>query len=227
MKKKLPEIIHVDKSSPKRYAWEGNKTIQNVVRNLASAGLPNEEIANLIGVRLATLERRIRSMPEIEEALIAGRSHATQVIVAEMFKAAVGGHVYQEITETISATGKKSTKVVTKETLPDSTLMMYWLNNNDPENWKTHRQLNMEAKGSSNDGKIAESDKIARLSREVFDSHPVRIEGEHRVSEETPYTIGEGANDAGDLQADVPGETTDNLQDDVLDVPTEEGAESL
>ena len=227
MKKEIPKIVHVDKSSPKHYAWEGNKTIQNVVRNLASAGLPNEEIANLIGVRLATLERRIRSMPEIEEALITGRSHATQVIVAEMFKAAVGGHVYQEISETINSSGKKSTKVVTKETLPDSTLMMYWLNNNDPENWKTHRQLSMEAKGSSNDGKIAESDKIARLSREVFDSHPIGIEGEHRISEETPYATGKRTSDAGDLQADVPGETTDNLQDDVLDVPAEEGTEPL
>ena len=221
------KIIHVDRSQPKRYAWEGNKTIENVVRNLASAGLPNDEIANLIGVRLATLEKRIRSIPELEEALLEGRSHATQIMVTEMFKAAIGGHVYQEITETISATGKKSTKVITKEALPNPTLMMYWLNNCDPENWKTHRQLSQEAKGSSNDGKIAESDKIARLSREVFESHSTGAPGKYSVSETTPHATGKRTIYARDVQADVSGETADNLQDDVLDVPAEAGAEPL
>jgi hypothetical protein len=226
--KRRGKIIHVNRAAgKKRYAWENNQTMENVVRNLASAGLPNKEIANLIGVRLATLERRVRTIPELEEALVEGRSHATQVMVAEMFKTALGGHVTQEITETVSPTGKKSTKVVTREAPPNPHLMIYWLNNRDPENWKSQRQLMKESRGEVNDGKTAESDKIARLSREVFESHPTGTPGEYTVSETASHATRKRALDEGDLCADVPGETADNLQDDVLDVSAEEGTEPL
>ncbi|MHC4334119.1 MAG: hypothetical protein ACYSTZ_00055 [Planctomycetota bacterium] len=221
------KVIHVDKSRKGAYDWENNTTIHNVVRNLASCGLPNEEIANLIGVRLATLQKRIKTVPQLEAALIEGKAHATQIMVGEMYKTAIGGHVYQEITEKINAKGAKTTQIVTKESPPNAMLQMYWLNNRDPENWKTHRQLQQEAKGAQESAHHAESDKIARLSREVFASDTDWVEGEHTVSEETAQPTGEGTEHAEDLSADVQGEATDNIQDMPLDVPTEEGTEPV
>ena len=194
---------------------------------MSSAGLPNDEIANLIVVRLATLERRIRTIPTLEAALVEGKAHATQVMVGEMFKNAVGGHVYQEITEKINHKGEKTTTVVTKEAPPNGTLQMYWLNNRDPESWKPQRQLQQEARGSQESVHTAESDKIARLSREVFEGDSLGAEGEHRVSEEIAQPVGEGAEYEADFQADVQGEATDNIQDDALDLPAEAGAESI
>jgi hypothetical protein len=219
--------IHVDKSTRSGLQWEHNPTLNNVVRNLASCGLPEKEIADLIGVRLATLQRRIKQIPELAEALVEGREAATQVMLAEMYKTALGGQVYQEITEKINHKGQKSVTVVTKETQANPQLQMYWMNNRDPENWKTQRQLQLEAKGTQESVHTAESDKIARLSREVFEGDTLGTEGEHTVSEETAHPTGTGTVDATDVPADVQREATDNVQDDVMDVPTEAGAEPL
>lgn len=221
------KVIHVDKSTENRMSWENNKTIQNVIRNMASAGLSDKDIAGLIGVRLSTLRNRVRSVPEIEESLLEGRSHATQIMVSKMFETAIGGNITQEITERVNAKGGKSVTVLTKEAPPNAPLMMYWLNNCDPENWKPQRQLVVEAKGSINNVQTAESDKIARLSREVFESDTDWSEREHTVSEEAAYSTGEESLDEGDLQADVQGETADYIQDDVVDIPAEEGTEPL
>jgi hypothetical protein len=221
------KIIHVDKSNKKQLAWENNQTLENILRNMASAGLPDSEIAKLIGVRLATLQSRIRKMPQIEEALVNGRSHATQLMVAKLFETAIGGSITQEITEKINNKGQKSTSIVTREAPPSPQLMMYWLNNCDPQNWKPQRQLMAEAKGVVNDAGTAESDKIARLSREVFESDTAGASGEHRVSETTAQSAREGAFDEEDLRADVQRETADNIQNDVMDVPAEKGTESI
>lgn len=217
------KIIHVDRTSPKNgpVEWKNNPTLERVVRNLAAAGLPNKDIANLIGVRLSTLERRIRTVPRLEEALIEGRDHATQVMINEMFKTAIGGQITQEIIEQINADGGKVTKVVTRESPPNPQLMMYWLNNRDPVNWKAFRMLQQEAKTKREDVGKAEPDKIARLSRDIFEVDTSDAEGEYSVSEEAPQPTGHRTPDAADVSADVQGETADNFQDDAVDFSAE------
>lgn len=216
-----PKPIEIDKSSKGQIAWEGNKTLQHVVRNLAAAGFQEEQISQFIGVRLGNLRKRLNKIPELREELVKGKDEATQIMVATMFQTAVGGNVYQEISETINAKGQKSVKIITKETQPNAQLMMFWLTNQAPESWRTLNDQKKDDKARLNNVKQLESDKIARLSREVFEGDTDGSKRKYTVSEETAHSIRERAINAGDLPIDVQGEATDNIQDDAVDVSAE------
>jgi hypothetical protein len=225
--KKKPDI-HVDKSLSKTYAWKDNTTIERIIKSLASNGLPDKEIAGLMGIRLGTLQRRVNTNPNLKKALVEGRDEATQIVVSRLFNTAVGGNITQEIKERINHKGQKTTEIKTVEMPPNALLLMYWLNNMDPDNWKDRNALAKEQKENSKIvSSTTESDKIARLSAEVFKGDTNRAEGEHSIPKETAQPTGEGTVDAGHLQGDVRGEATDNLQDNALDVSTETGAVNL
>jgi len=206
----------------------GDKTIEEVIRNMARAGLTDKEMAQFIGVRLNQLRTRLKRVPALEEALVEGRSEATQQMVAHMYKVAIGGQIVQEVKEKINAKGEVTTEIATKELPPNPQLMMFWLTNAAPDQWKTSRQLAAEeSQGMNVNGNKAESDKIARLCREIFEGHSGGPNGKHKISEAPAHAAGEGKVDARDLRADVQGEAADNVQDDVLDVPAETRAEPV
>jgi hypothetical protein len=149
-------------------------------------------------------------------------------MVAQAFQVAMGGYVTQRVKERINARGEKSVEIITEEHPPNSTMIQFWLTNQAPDSWKYSRQLIKEdAQGLNTDGKQLESDKIARLSREIFESHPDGAEGKYIVSEETSQPAGEGTLDEGDLHTDVQRKTADNIQDNVLDVPAQAGTVSV
>ena len=226
------EPIHIEPykpyKKPRLKLKEGDKTMEGVVRNMAQAGLDNKTIADFVGVRLAQLQRRIKQIPALEEAIMEGRSEATQRMTAQAFQVAMGGHITQEVKERINTKGQRTCEMKTVEHPPNPQMIMFWLTNMAPDKWKYSRQLVKEdEKGNSQDGKILESDKIARLSGEIFEGYTVESPGEHRVSETTAHEAGTGTVNAGDVHPDVQRETADNIQDNVLDVPTETGTVAL
>jgi hypothetical protein len=225
------EIINVTRTKPtpprKVRIKEGDKTLEDIFRNLGSAGFSDKDMSDVLGCRLKQLRKRLKEVPVLQEALVEGRSEATQNLIATLYQVAMGGHVTQKIKERFSEKGD-TTEILTEEHPPNPQMIMFWLTNVASDDWKYSRQLQKEdAQGLNVDGQQLESDKIARLSREIFTEDTDGAKGEHRVSEATPHTAGEGTPDEGDLCADVPGETADNIQDDVLDVPTETGTEHL
>jgi hypothetical protein len=221
--------IHIAKYNPSRAkAKEEDKVLQDVVRNMASAGLTDRDIAKFIGTKLSQLKKRIGEIPTLEAALVQGRSEATQKMVAMAYQVAMGGMVTQKVKERINARGEKSIEIMTEEHPPNPQMIQFWLTNQAPDSWKYSRQLIKEdAQGFNTDGKTLESDKITRLSREIFECHPDGSEGKYTVSETTAQPAGEGTLDEGDIHSDVQGEANDNIQDNVLDVSAEAGAESV
>jgi hypothetical protein len=226
------EPIHIEKyrpyKKPRLKILEGDKTMEGVVRNLATAGLDDKKISEFLGLRLAQLKKRLKEIPALEEALLEGRSEATQSMVAQVFQVAMGGHITQRIKERLNHKGERTQEIITEEHPPNPQMMMFWLTNVAPDDWKYSRQLVKEDnQGLNVDGKILESDKITRLSREIFEGHTVESDGEHRVSEAAAQPAREGNRDAGDLHPDVQREAVDNIQDNVLDVSTETGTEPV
>jgi hypothetical protein len=225
------EPLHIAKYDPKKgrqASNEKNEAIAGVVRNMASAGLTDKEIAKFIGTKLSSLKRRLKEMPVLEAALVQGRSEATQKMTAMAFQVAMGGMVTQKVKERINGRGEKSIEIMTEEHPPNAQMIQFWLTNQAPDSWKYSRQLIKEdAQGLNTDGKTLESDKIARLSREIFESDTDGAEGKHSISEETAQPAGEGAQHEGDLRADVQGKAADNIQDNVLDVSAETGTVAI
>ena len=219
------EPIHIEKYNPASPRIKaGDRNMEGIIRNMASCGLDDKAIAKFVGTKLSQLKKRLKEIPTLEAALVYGRSEATQKMVAQVFQVAMGGMVTQKVKERINARGETSIEIVTEEHPPSPQMMMFWLTNTAPDAWKYSRQLIKEdSQGLDTDGKTLESDKIARLSREIFDCHSDGAEGKYRVSEETAYSVGEGALDEGDLCADVQREAADNIQDNVLDVSAEAG----
>jgi hypothetical protein len=218
------EPIHIEKYDPSK----PRDNVDKIIRNMASAGLSDKDIARFCGTKLSQLKKRLKQIPKLEAALVQGRSEATQNMVAQAFQVAMGGYVTQRVKERINARGEKSVEIITEEHPPNSTMIQFWLTNQAPDSWKYSRQLIKEdAQGLNTDGKQLESDKIARLSREIFESHPDGAEGKYIVSEETSQPAGEGTLDEGDLHTDVQRKTADNIQDNVLDVPAQAGTVSV
>jgi hypothetical protein len=225
MAPKIPEKIEIDTSNEKGYDWKA-PAMMKIVETLAGHGYTDEEIATLLGVRPKTLNAQLRCVPQLQEKLVKGRSDATQVMVASMFATAVGGRIYTTKKTRISPTGQVSFEITEKEEPAQPVLQMFWLTNEDPENWRQFRNvIRMNKDMERHDDTLLESDKITRLAAKILEDDSDRRDGKHSLSKQAAYASRRGAFDAGDVQAHVSGESTDNLQDDVLDVPTETGTE--
>jgi hypothetical protein len=110
----------------------------SVAGNLAKNGLTDREIAKLMGTHPNTFQERALDFPEIDRALLEGRSIATKKIVNELFTAATGGKVISTVTEYRTAKGRiKGRKIVKTELAPDVGAMKHWLANVDKKAWGT------------------------------------------------------------------------------------------
>lgn len=112
----------------------------------ARDGLTDEQIAENMGVNIATLYRYKQSYCEICEALKRGKDVVDRQVENALLKRALG-YKYDEITKELSVdpdTGEERltiTKVVTKEVQPDTTAQIFWLKNRKPEEWRAKREV--------------------------------------------------------------------------------------
>lgn len=103
----------------------------------ARDGLTNEQIAHNIGIRSKTLYEWINRFSEIGNALKKGKEVVDIEVENSLLKRALG-YTYEETTKELSKeTGQLVvTKVVTKQVIPDTTAMIYWLKNRKPKEWR-------------------------------------------------------------------------------------------
>lgn len=108
-----------------------------LIQAWARDGLTNEQIAHNIGIAPKTLYEWINKFSEISNALKKGKEVVDIEVENALLKRALG-YTYEETTREISKeTGQLVvTKVVTKQVVPDTTAMIYWLKNRNPKNWR-------------------------------------------------------------------------------------------
>ena len=51
------------------------------------------------------------------------------------------GYSYDEITEITDEKGRTTTKVITKQVIPDTTAQIFWLKNRKPNEWREKREV--------------------------------------------------------------------------------------
>lgn len=106
------------------------------VRMIAMKGATDDEIAETFGLSVGAITRWRKLYPSFAKALEAGRLKCDQDVVVSLFKQ-TQGYTYTEE----QAVGGKNPEVlsVKKYARPDTSAIQYWLNNRQPELWRSAR----------------------------------------------------------------------------------------
>lgn len=107
----------------------------------ARNGLTDEMIAHNIGITTTTLYDWKKKYPQFAEAIKRGKEVVDIMVENALLKSAMG-YSYDEVTQIgmeDKETGEKilvPVKVVTKHVQPNSTSLIFWLKNRNPEAWR-------------------------------------------------------------------------------------------
>ena len=124
------ESEFIYKANHREYADDdeaGRAVIARVIRNTRLLGYATAEIADIFGVSESTVDNWRKTYPALQAAWTEGGTLADTRVARAMFKRAVG-YQYPE---------QKGMKVVP----PDPAAGQYWLNNRQPQLWKTASQV--------------------------------------------------------------------------------------
>ena len=131
---------------------------------MASYGLTEAQIANVLNVSPFTLSRWKRKNPEFEQALKRGADISNHQVTKSLFHRALGyGYnevSYEKVTlgnlaakvdkkaeiETILNMDAYKTKVVVKQVLPDVTAQIFWLKNRQPDLWREKHEVDLNVR---------------------------------------------------------------------------------
>lgn len=206
------------------YLKWNNPLIAKICERLAMKGLKDYEIADLLDIRQSSFSIVKNKYPDIGEAVIEGRSKATQKIVAALYKRATGYDYYEE---TLDKDG--NVRKLKKHMPSNPVCQLFWLTNRDPENWKHRAELtdSNRQNGIGRSSETPETDKIKRLYGRVFGEDTDGTVRECSFSDETSRGDSQGPGDEGDIRGDVSAESADSIQDDVLDIPAKECTEQV
>ena len=109
-------------------------------RSLAKRGCTDEEMAEAFGVGVRTIYAWKGAHPEFQQALKETKSKTDEGVAESLYARACGltKRTTRKVREVIDANGNKvKLTEITEETLPpDTTAMIYWLKNRQPELWR-------------------------------------------------------------------------------------------
>ena len=101
----------------------------------ARDGLIDEQIAQNIGIRAATLYEWKKRFPEISEALKKGKEVVDRQVENALLKRALG-YEYEEVKEKFEGGILTERTVTRKEVVADTTAQIFWLKNRKPDTWR-------------------------------------------------------------------------------------------
>lgn len=143
--------------------WDKVKDKLILVEGWARDGLTDEQIANNLGINVATLYRYKKQHSEFCESLKKGKEVIDFEVENALLKRALG-YNYTEKTyetnynETLGRYVKTLTKEVTKQVSPDTTALIFWLKNRKPEKWRD--KIDVEDK--TNEETLEKLDKVLK-----------------------------------------------------------------
>lgn len=119
------------------------------IEGWARDGLTDEQIAQNMGIHVATLYRWQEKYSDICDALKRGKAPIDQKVENALLKRAIG-YQYEEIvtdveeypTSLVDENGDvitksiKKTRTILKTALPDTTAQIFWLKNRRPDRWR-------------------------------------------------------------------------------------------
>ena len=101
----------------------------------ARDGLIDEQIAQNIGIRAATLYEWKKRFPQFSEALKRGKEVVDRQVENALLKRALG-YEYEEVKEKFEDGVLTERTVTKKEVVADTTSQIFWLKNRKPDTWR-------------------------------------------------------------------------------------------
>lgn len=150
-----------------------NLMLRRIIHSV-NQSLEEGDIAEILGVQLQAVKKTLQLIPKLDASLIEGRDEATQAMVAQLYRAAMGGYVTTKIEEKVTAKGGKTVTITTEEAKPDPSLIKFWLCCVDPERWKSEGDLRKARKrrGSHAASSQVQSDSVARFAEKILGADP-------------------------------------------------------
>lgn len=121
---------------PLKSKWNYIKDKLILVKGWARDGLTDEQIANNLGIHVATLYRYKNEHSELCEAIKKGKEVVDMEVESALLKSALGFE-YQE--EAITTKGDVVT--VKKFERPNITAQIFWLKNRKPSVWRDKQEI--------------------------------------------------------------------------------------
>lgn len=110
------------------------------IEGWARDGLIDEQIAQNIGIRAATLYEWKKRFPEISETLKRGKEVVDRQVENSLLKRALG-YEYDEVKEKFEGNVMTERTVTRKEVVPDVTVQIFWLKNRKREAWADRQNI--------------------------------------------------------------------------------------
>lgn len=119
-----------------------------LVNKWAEGGLINKQIAQKIGINVATLYEWQDRFPEFADAIKKGKKLIDEQVENALLKRAIG-YRYEEETWGKNHNGEMViVKRVVKSQAPDVTAQVFWLKNRQPERWRERVEIKNEHEGT-------------------------------------------------------------------------------
>jgi hypothetical protein len=117
------------------------------VEKLCKLGATDKDIADFFEVNEDTIYEWKKVHPKFSESIKAGKTLADLTVSDSLFKRATG---YEHEEDVIFNDKGVPLIVPTKKRYPpDTTAMIFWLKNRQPEKWRDRKDIDMTSKGES------------------------------------------------------------------------------
>lgn len=130
---KLP-VQRVKNPGSKPVKWNGDRSRQ--AYELSLLGLTDEQMANVMGVHLRTLEYWYRTKPAFERKVKEGKDLADARVARSLIERACG-YSHPDVHIVKSSDDKIIITPITKHYPPDTTACIYWLGNRQRALWQS------------------------------------------------------------------------------------------
>ena len=143
--------------------WEDIKDKLTLIEGWARDGLTNEQIADNLGIGKTTFYRMIKEHSELLEHLKKGKEVVDYEVENALLKRALG-YKYEEKTyesiynKELDMYTEKLTKRATKQVVPDTTALIFWLKNRKPKQWRDK----VDIEGESNKETLNKLDEVLK-----------------------------------------------------------------
>ena len=121
----------------------------------ARDGLTDEQIAEKMGISVASLYNYKKDHLDILEALKSGKEVIDRQVENALLKRALG-YEYDEVSEEFEGGILVKRKVTKKQVVPDTTAQIFWLKNRKPDEWRDKQTVEIP-------GLIEEQSKLNEL----------------------------------------------------------------
>lgn len=149
-----------------------------LVRKYATAGLTDQQIAELLGIAVSTLNE-YKKNDDFSESLKAGKAHSNGKVVDALYQRALG-YSHPE-TKVFCYEGCTITEEVTRHHPPDVTACIFWLKNRQRDEWRD--KVDHEHSGTLDVEHSAKESLIGKLRDAIAKRNPETTADGELVSE--------------------------------------------